>query len=503
MTTTSKVAYNALIQAIGKIIYTIFSLIIITYLTRYLGTAGYGEYNIVITFWAFFAALADLGLMTIMVREVSKNQPQQNKIFANTLGLRIFSGIIAAILAISASYLLHYNQAIRLGIIIFSLGIFFTLINQLIIGLFQIHLKMTMAAVSEVLGRGLTVILTIIFIKMDLSLAYIILSAVIGNFLNLGLNLILAKPYLKFKIQFNFRAWKKILKLATPVAIIVGLSVIFFRMDTIFLSVLPLKKVIFGPAIGLSNTEAAGIYGAAYRILEIMITFSGVFVGLVYPIFSRHFQESPHKGQLSFQKSLNFSVIFSLLVMVFLVIMSSQIISLIGGVEFEKSSLVLKILGIAAGLGFLVQIINYFLIATGHQKALIKPYIGFVIFSLTGYLILIPYFSYLGAAVVTLSYQMIMVVIGFWLIWRHLKFLPSFLIVGKGMVAGAVSGLGLWWVIQKNWLLNFQNFRNFQIFEQALILIIIGLVFSGLYLLILYLIQGYNKQELKAIFTRK
>ena len=92
-TYTRKIALNTIAQIIGKVITTGISVVMLAYLARYMGVAGYGDYTIVFSFLGFFAILADMGFYTIAVRETAKNPEDSAKIMGNILSL----GLIFAI----------------------------------------------------------------------------------------------------------------------------------------------------------------------------------------------------------------------------------------------------------------------------------------------------------------------------------------------------------------------------------------------------------------------
>ena len=83
-------------------------------LTSYLDIAGYGLYSKIYNFLSIFAVIADLGLYTITVRELSNNQDDPKmveKISSNVLTLRTFSGLLILLVSLSIGYFLDgYNS---------------------------------------------------------------------------------------------------------------------------------------------------------------------------------------------------------------------------------------------------------------------------------------------------------------------------------------------------------------------------------------------------------
>ena len=83
-----KIATNTLSQVLSKIATAFISIFLIGILTKYLSLEMYGIYNKVYNYLGIFAFLADLGLYTITIREITENKKDTVKIVGNVLSLR-------------------------------------------------------------------------------------------------------------------------------------------------------------------------------------------------------------------------------------------------------------------------------------------------------------------------------------------------------------------------------------------------------------------------------
>lgn len=93
---TKKIYSNTLAQIAGKVATALISIMMIKVLTGYLDIAGYGLYSKIYNYLSIFAVIADLGLYTITVREITEHQDDKKmveKISSNILTLRTLSGI--------------------------------------------------------------------------------------------------------------------------------------------------------------------------------------------------------------------------------------------------------------------------------------------------------------------------------------------------------------------------------------------------------------------------
>lgn len=91
---TKKIYTNTLAQIAGKVATAIISIGMIKIITGYLDIAGYGLYSKIYNYLSIFAVIADLGLYTITVRELTKyvhDERMVAKISSNVLTLRTTS----------------------------------------------------------------------------------------------------------------------------------------------------------------------------------------------------------------------------------------------------------------------------------------------------------------------------------------------------------------------------------------------------------------------------
>ena len=499
MSLTRKVAYNTIAQAVGKILYLGCSLVIVILITRHLGVSGYGNYNTIIAYLGLFAVLAELGLYMIMVREISQYPKEKEKIVGNILGLRIFTAIAALILATVVAFFLNYPQEVKTGILIFSGGIFFMLLNQVLVGVFQVYLRADKAALAEVVGRAFTLILVIWFIKQGAGLLYIVGAASLGFALNFFINFLLASQYLKIIPQFQTSLWKKLLKAALPLAIAGILWTIYYKIDTVILSLLPLERVAIESISHFSNSEAVGIYGVAYRFLEIVIAFPILFVGLIYPVISKNIILNRQRTKRVFQKSFNFLTISSLLFMLIGFFLAPQIIDIVGGSQFTQSVLVLRILSISFLPHFWGALTGIVLTAAHKQKFLIIPVLTFTIVNIAANIIFIPYYSFLGSATITTLGQFLLCIIYYYLIRKHTSLVPSFNILPKALLAG-VGTAGLLILGQRSSFVFWQSaFYDLPIWQEFLLTSGVILILLIIYFFLLYLFRGIRKEDLLAL----
>ncbi len=420
-----QIAYNTITSAGARILGLALSLITIGFITRYLGQEGFGYYATILAFLYFFTVLSDLGLYSISVREISRPKANESKIAGNAFTLRFFFGLFAFSIAPIIVCFLPYPDQIKLGTLIASAAFWLNSNQQVLMGIFQKYLRMDKIALTEVAARSIQLALVIIFIHLDLGFLFIVGALTAGAIINFSLAFIFSQRYILIKFRFDFDYWKSILKESLPLAVASVFTVVYFRLDTIMLSLMqPAKDV--------------GIYNLAYKFLESLIFFPAMFVGLIMPLMSKYAVSDKIKFKQTVQKTLDLLLIFIIPLIIGTWFLSKWLVVLIGGPEFITSAGVLNILIIATGIIFLGVLFSNQIIALKQQKKLAYIYGLGALFNLITNYIFIPQYSYYGAAGTTLFTELLVTVLMVVIIYRSLGALPHFKLAYKYILAGLI-----------------------------------------------------------------
>lgn len=453
MSLTRKIAFNTIIQIIGKVATTAISLVLVATLTRYLGVAGYGQYTTIFAYIAFFGVIADFGFFWILVREIAHPQADVHKITSNILTLRTIFGTAVYLAAFLIGFLVPQYHDFRFGIGIIALASLFLTLNQTYVGVFQNKLRMDLAALTDAVSRAIILAVTLYLVKLQTGLNAILWAYAIGNIINFFLSAYLGRTFVNFKIACDWDYWKKIFIQTIPMGVVLILNLIYFKVDTLMLSLLK------------SSTDV-GIYGPPYKVLEILLFFPAIFMGNVFPIITRYIYENDKRVESAIQKSFDFLFMLAVPVILGVIFTAYRVINIVAGPEFLTASTIspvfglpatsvtaLQILILAVGVSFLSHLFGYVVVALGKQKNLIVPNIILVIFNIGLNLILIPKISYIGAAIVTVLTEILVLAFSWYVAKKNLDFHLNLNIIWKSLLSGAVLAIFLYLAASWNLML--------------------------------------------------
>jgi len=312
--------------------------------------------------------------------------------------MRLVSSVILILIACGLIWFFPYPLVIKLGALIYALAAFLMMLDQILVALFQEQMKTKFPAIAEIVGKILILGLVVWSIKANLGFLYVISSFAIGLLVHFLINLIFARRLIKFKLDFNKEIWKKVFKKSWPIASYMIFSMLYFKADTIILS-------LYHPA------SIVGIYGAPYRVLEALIVFPAIFMGLVSPHLSKAWaQKKIDDFKDMFQKAFD---TLSLIVwpMIFgTLVLAKPIINLIAGDQFNDSIPVLQILIIATGIIFLAHLTTFSVVAVNKQKSIMKYYIFAAVLAIILYFVFIPKYYYYAAGVITILIELFILI---------------------------------------------------------------------------------------------
>lgn len=425
------VGRNTIIQFVGKIASTILGLATSVFIFRYLHVDGNGAYTTAMAYLGFFSVLADLGLYLILVRDINKPGANVERIVGNLLALRWVSALIILLGGAAIVSVFGFSRQENIAVLIGTGSFIAIAATQLLVGIFQSKLAMVYVASGDLLARIILLGATWWVIASHGSLFGIMAAVVAGSLTNFLFVWLSARRYVRIRLYRDWDYWKSTLRDTLPIAISIVLNLIYFRADTIILRM-------------MKGTYDVGLYGAAYKILEILNTFPIMFVGLLLPALGAAFAGRDEVSfQRIFQKGFTLLTIAIVPLLVGGWILAEPVLVLIGKQEYAPAAPVLRLLLFGVAALFLGSLSGHVVTIINRQRQMVWSYLSVAVIGLGLYLILIPRLSLYGAAIGTIVTEAITALVGYVLILRVMKFrlqwkfLPPVLVAGVIMIAAA------------------------------------------------------------------
>jgi O-antigen/teichoic acid export membrane protein len=369
-----------------------------------IGKEAYGIYFSLFSFSYLLQMLNDFGIQNFTSSTVAKHPHLVQKYFSNLFVFKLILSSIYVVLTLGGAWLIGYGwQEIKLLCLVMLIQIvssflLFFRANILALGDFKTD------SFLSVLDRILLLLLGSACLYFGFfqagSSAYWFVMIQITAFSSVALIAfyLLQKQIGRVQLSYNPAFLRYLLKKGFGFALIAFLMFIYNRADAVLIErMLPDGKA------------EAGVFASAYRLLEAANSVMLIFGTLLLPIFS---------GMVGRKENINELLQLSIKIVLFISITASVLIfnfriEIVNLLYHEANNYWADTMGILF-LSYIPLAMSYvlgsLLTASGQLKQYnLLSFVG-VVFSLTANFLLIPYYKALGAAIVSVGTQSLIVV---------------------------------------------------------------------------------------------
>lgn len=412
---------------------------------RLLGPENAGKYAFAVLLIGFFGVIVDFGLGTLLTRDVAREPSVARRYLGNTILAR---GLLyAASMPLLAGVVLLYRGFFGLSddtattIALFALSLIPTGIAAALSATFQAHEKMEYPALVSV-GTSLC--------KVTLGTAVLLLG---GGIVGLGAVALVTNLFTAVMLyglvrhalflptlEGDRRFQRQLLGAATPLMLNSLLSMVFFRADVMLLQ--PTKGDL-----------ATGYYTTAYKFLDGLNLIPSLFTLAIFPLFSRLATQAQDSLVRAFRLALKLLLAVSLPISVGTAIIAPQLIELVFGEAYLPSAAALQALIWFLPFSYVNSVTHYVLIAVNRQRFLTLAFVIGASFNVLANLVAIPAYGFLGAAVVTVLSELVLMVPFFFGVSRWVGPVDLGSLAWRPVLAAAVMGAILWWLRDLNLLI--------------------------------------------------
>lgn len=300
----------------------------VAYLARKVGTAGFGVINIGLTVFAYALMVSSAGLNAFGTRTIARGEGET--VFNAILSLRLVGGAAAYLVVAAIAVFLIPNPVTSLFILIVCASLIVQVFT--IDWYFQGKEAMWIIGVSRVCSAALYLLLVIWFIHSPADIAWVALAAVAGDVCSASV-LWIARRRRDGKSPFRFTsaAWPALLGQALPMGVGYILANISVNLPTIVLGI-------------VRTNEAAGIYGAASKLVTALMMFDRVAGYLLLPASSRLNVGGGERLPAALAEALRWIVVGALPLCVGGCLLADKLVPLIFGGQYTDSIPVFRIL---------------------------------------------------------------------------------------------------------------------------------------------------------------
>jgi O-antigen/teichoic acid export membrane protein len=407
-----RLATNTIVQIGGSFAASAIGLLTFVAVTRGLGATDFGVLTTALVYLTIPVVMADVGLATVVVRDISARPEHTASAMQAAVPLRALVSAVAVGAAVALAYALPFSAETRDLISIGALGSFLTLMTQGLSPVLQAQLKMHWAVVSTVAGRLATFGLTLAVLAAGHGLGSVMVATVAGIAVTFALQLFVVARIVSLRPTFDFPYWRTLLKGSIAIGLALAVAQIYFRVDVLLLAV-------------FRDSAEVGLYGAAVKFLELSELVAAAIGISVFPLLARFVQVDRSRAATLYQRTFDLLIAAATPLVVVMTLAASAVIVLISGEEYREAGDALRLLAPYVLLSFVTGLSWRALIAYGEDWALFRLALGILTINVALNLVVIPEYGFRGAAASTIVTELIGVAASLALLKRRHRLLPS------------------------------------------------------------------------------
>ena len=441
-----KIAKNASFLLIANIISYVIGFFTIIYTARYLGAESFGILSLALAFTGIFGVSVDLGLNTLIVREVSRDKSLTNRYTTNSVIIKFISSILTFGLVVLVVTILSYSKEVMDVIYLIFLYTCFTSFAGIFNAIFQAHEKMEYQSISTILTSIFTLsgVLIVIYFKLNV-LTFAVIYCIVSLLILLYSFIIYSWKIVSPKIEINLSFWKPTIKESWPFGITSLFVTIFYYIDSVILSII------------VSN-DVVGWYNAAYRLINALLVIPLVLNMVIFPVMSQFYETSKDSLRIASEKYFKYMAFVGIPLGVGTTLLADKIIPLIFGNQYLPSILALQILVWSTVCIFMSGSFARLLEASNKQVVLTKITGICAIINIILNIILIPKFSYIAASTITVLTEFLSLLLCSKAVerlgYRVIQNKSTKLFLIKIVIASCIMGIFVAWLKNFNLILS-------------------------------------------------
>jgi len=431
MNTVARIAKNYVSILVAQLINIVLNIVILGIIARYLGTEGYGQYFYIYAFILIFETASDLGLRSIIIREIAQNRSKAAEYLGDSIILKVFtSALTMAFIVIFAQYQIDEN--LRLAFYYAGLAAITQISTDFFSWLFRGFEKMEYETALSILNRVILFGPILVGIRFKAVLNYFFLIMLIANIIRMIVSSIIAS--LKFfspKFRFYYAALKSMLLQSAPLGISMMLMISSRRINIFLLN-------------HFRTESEVGLFSSAFVIFSALVFIPTTFTSAAFPVFSKFAATSKDSFERSYEMSFKYLFILSVPIVVGLYMLSKKLVLLVFGDAFLDAYEPLQIMSLSLGLRFLNFLLRFILISIKKQNLeFISVFVSLFFTILFGFYY-IPKWGCMGAAYSLLIAELIVFIIKFFIISKKVKLVSINQSIIKPSISAIIMGVVLY-----------------------------------------------------------
>jgi O-antigen/teichoic acid export membrane protein len=354
-----RVIRGGLLRLAGHVAGAVFTVASSAVVIRHLGVVDTGRFVTVMALVTIVGSISDLGLSAFGVREYSvRPREEGHRFLRNVLGMRVAFALLGLAVAVAFAASVDYTSTMVVGTVVAGFGMVLFVVQQS--QAIPLHVRLRfgwVAALQLMLQAGIAVgavalalagagLLPFFALQLPIMVPILVLTAVIGG------------RETRVLPAFDVTEWRRMLARILPYSAAVILSVLYFRVAQIMVSV-------------LSNGDQTGYFGVSFRVLESITMIPPLLVSSALPVLARSAVNDSERFAYAGRRLVEVMLIAGVGLALILFLAAQVAVDVVAGPGFEPAVHVLRILAVALVGTFVIAARGYALLSLDRTRSIL------------------------------------------------------------------------------------------------------------------------------------
>jgi O-antigen/teichoic acid export membrane protein len=427
---TRRVTGDVSVQIVARVLNLALGVFVTLILVRGLGRSGFGVWSALFAVGQIAAGFGDLGLNQIAVSRAAGEAEREDRWLGALLSLRTAIAIPLTLLSIGAVLLIAPTNEARFAGVLIAAVMLVSAPGALSV-VFQLrvrnHVSMAIMTLNSVVwGAGVVTVGALNGGLVAYAAVFLGISA-----LTTGLTAATALRMAAVRIGGSRELWGALLRVGVGVGIAGILVTLYVKLDQVLV-------------LEFAGSRQAGLYGAAYRLLD-QVQFIPISVmTTLFPLIAAAYKTRRESVRAMLQTAAEYLAMASLPILAFTIVAARPVVTSLFGSEFAGAAPALPILAgafVSISFGYLV----------GNMVVILELQRRFARYAAIGLagnaalnVALIPRYGFLAAAWITLLTEVTVMGLTARVVLKELDMRPKFGRLLRTGLAAAMMGLAVW-----------------------------------------------------------
>ena len=394
-------------------------------LSSHLGPGPLGTYVFAVAVPDLLGPVVDFGFTAIVARTVAQEPGRERSLVPNLFYLRLLVALIAYAGAAGFLHLAGYHPATVHAALAATVITVLATMSALQVSL-EVRLSMAWVAIGNLTESLMLVVGVLVLTRHHTGVLAFVWLYVAANALSLALAAGRALTITHYRWVPRPAELPAVVRAALPLGLAGVVTGLYYRLDVLVLA-------------RLHSANAVGQFGAGYRFIDSFGAFPGLLVSLLNPVFARSSSREPGVLRRRFGVVMHLATVPTVIFGVGGAMTAWRALPALHAFRhYHAGGVVLAILAPAAGFILMGSVLSAVLYNSHQQRLLLA--VALSVLAVNGVLVgvLVPIFSYLGAAAATTAVEAVSVAALAWAChWRLGTGWPLDRL-GQTLLAGAI-----------------------------------------------------------------